>query len=47
MKCIKLTDSSTLKVERVTNELALRRVESGEWSYTTKGVWKKLTRKET
>lgn len=43
MKCVKNTDG---KVERVGEELATKRVNSGEWQYCGKQEWKAKTRKK-
>lgn len=43
MKCVKNTDG---KVERVGEELATKRVNSGEWQYCGKQEWKAKTKKK-
>jgi hypothetical protein len=43
MKCIKNADG---KVERVGDELATKRVNSGEWVYCSKTEWKAQTREK-
>ena len=42
MKCIKSKSSG--KIERVENELALQKVNSGTYVYVDKQEWKKQTR---
>ena len=38
MKCIE--NDATHKIKRVTNELAIDLVSSGDWNYVSKEIWK-------
>ena len=42
MKCI--TNRTTHKIKRVTNELASDLVSSGDWNYVPKEIWKRDVR---
>ena len=42
MKCIK--NDATHKIKRVTNELAIDLVSSGDWNYVPKAIWKRDVR---
>ena len=42
MKCIK--NDATHKIKRVTNELAIDLVSSGDWNYVAKEIWKRNVR---
>jgi hypothetical protein len=42
MKCIQ--NNKTKTIERVTNLTASRRVESGDWTYVAKELWKRDVR---
>ena len=42
MKCIE--NNATHKIKRVTNELAINLVSSGDWNYVAKEIWKRNVR---
>ena len=42
MKCV--TNKATHKIKRVTNELAMNMVSSGDWNYVAKEIWKRKVR---